>query len=207
LKVLVNTDRLRLPGGGSAELWPPGPQPERRRPPRAIRAEAVRELLQLGVTPIEIRRLVRRIEEESRQRAAEEAWPSQADDRKVLCAVSDLAEALACIFQGASPRARAEIAEAASDPWLPSVLQAQLKQLAGSLRRRTEQPLQPIRREAPRFLPIAVQDVIGHRIGNPSKWPASPFRRACVAAFALTGRTGSPDRAIEAAAQRRAAER
>jgi hypothetical protein len=153
------------------------------------------------VSSLEIRRLLRALTHAAMTMDLRGGWPTLVEDHAVLCAAADLAQGLAEIFQGASPRAQSEFATAAKralgDPAYPDEAQTCLTLFAAALRARTSEKPPQARRQPAVEIVRAVSTVAGHRLGAVSWSDGTPFRRACVAAFALAGRHASPDRAIQ----------
>jgi hypothetical protein len=199
VKVTLDTDKLRLPGAGAG--WEGVADPSRQ---RAGAIEALRELASLGLTGSEVRRLLRRIAVESTANAIVQRWPTVGEDRAVLRAAADLAQALALVLAGASPKAQAEMATAAHlalrDPTYSDRAARDLLHFSVGLRQRIANMPTQGRRKSPVSIVRAVHEVAGSRLGSVTHWPEAPFRRACVAALTLAGRPGFPDNAIKALA-------
>jgi hypothetical protein len=193
VKVSIDTDRLSLPGPVAAGR---SAQPQR----EDLRTAALDELAALGLTPGELEALEETI---NQMRAASDiyaAWPTAVEDHAVVHAVATLAEGLATVVLGASPRARVALDTCAlvglrDANHLERAVQ-DLLALAGTIRaRHAEKPAQ-VRRRPPTHLVRALAAIAGHRLGPVTHAENSPFRLAAEAAFALAGLFGSPERAI-----------
>jgi hypothetical protein len=164
--------------------------------------EACSELAKLGLTSADVQSLVARLTHGSTSSNITDAWPTVGEDRAVLDAAKSLAGALAHILRNASPKAQAEFATAALqstlDAALPNRWASQLQAFASGVERRIDAMPKQARARPATWIVRVVASVVGDKLGVVTKYPDSKFRRACVEAFALAGRTGSPDRAIEA---------
>ena len=197
MKIKVDTSKLALVGPGASGGWESAPAVRRRE-----KLDAVREMRALGLVQIELRRLMRRLANAASARTITDNWPTVGEDRAVLLAAADLSQALAEILLGASPRGQAELAmaalEAVRDTDFPDRASRELRAFAGALHARVAKMPKQSRPHSFTEIIRALIEIAGHRLGSPTTWPESKFRRACVAAFVLAGTPGSPDRAIRA---------
>lgn len=197
MKIRIDTTKLALPGDGAGAEW--GWQSK---VPRAVKLAAVRELIEIGLCPHDVRRLVRRLGDEKTAMGIVLNWPTVTQDKASLKAVVELARGLGVVLADASPRAQAQIATAAltalGDATFPHTLPSELARFAAALQGRIDKMPKQSRREAPKRLVNAVVVIAGQKLGKITTWPESPFRRACVAAFQLAGVSTSPDNAIKA---------
>lgn len=197
MKVIVDTSKLKLPGLGAFTAW------ERPLPVSSPGLQAAcNELAEVGLTAADVQTLVARLTHESTSSSITDAWPTVGEDRAVLAAAQSLAGALAHILRNASPKAQAEFATAALqsalDAALPNRWAGQLQAFASGVERRIGAMPKQARARPATWIVRVVASVVGDKLGAVTKYPGSKFHRACVAAFALAGRAGSPDRAIEA---------
>lgn len=200
MKVSINTDKLHLPGPGSPSAWetpPPGA--------RAADTEVARSTLrELGFSEVEVDQLHKMAIGTQVALKVTEGWPTEGEDRKVIKALAAVIDALGLISQGLSPRAHAEVASVSlqrfGDPNRISSLASELSQsrtLGHYLRSRAATLPVQTRRKPPTQLVRELAAVAAGRLGAPTKGSESPFFKACVAMFALAGRSAAPDRAIE----------
>lgn len=195
MKIKINTSRLQQEHESAAWVTPA-------KVARAERLEAVCELRALGLTSFEVRRLFRRLADEVTAAAIVATWPTVTEDKATLRAAADLAQGLAEVLGRASPRASTELATAGlqglGNCMFPDSAAQDLAKFAAAVRLRIESMPDQTRREAPRRFVRAVRQVAGHKLGAETTYQEAPFRRACVAAFALAGVWTSPDAAIRA---------
>lgn len=199
MKLLIDIDKLHLPGPGSASAWkaPPGT--------RAADTDSARgALLELGFSAQEVDQLHRMAAGTQLALKIVDGWPTEGEDRKVIEALAAVVDALGLISQGLSPRAHAEIAAVSlqrfGDPNRISNLARELSQsrtLGHYLRSRAAALPAQTRRKPPTQLVRELATIAAGRLGTPTKWPESPFYKACVAMFTLAGRPTAPDRAID----------
>lgn len=198
MKIIVDTDKLSLPGPGAGAGWEV--------PTRVSiqnRDSAIDALHKLGLAPHEIERLLAEIGIDAQSHAIMAKWPTVGKDKKALKAVADLSGALAVVLHGLSPKAHAELATAS----LKSLgvvtaaldLERPLMLLSAGLRQRIS-TLPSQSRATPRTqLVRAVWALQSPVLGKPSTWPESEFYKACEQVFVLAGLgNASPDKAIKA---------
>lgn len=180
------------------------------RPPRAdlvtkprvsknLRREAVLGLRKLGLTPIEIRRLMRHIRRLHNTVGMRKAAPTAGADKKRLKVVLELAEHLANAMAGSSRVARAVMTTASVncrfDIRFVRTLEGNLAQLSAELKCLVDAMPDQGRAFSQTGIVDAMYEIVGARLGAVSTWPETEFFRACRHAFKLAGYK-SPHKAI-----------
>lgn len=208
MKISVDTGKLSLPGPSSSGDFVASPHV-----PQKARDDAIAALRALGLTQIELDQLLARIPDACTVNKLVDTWPNQGDDNKALKAAADLAQGLAIVLAGLSPKARAELAHVSNfslrDVNAAGNLIPTLNTLAGGLQHRISQLPKQSRAKPRTNLVRLVYELQSDRLGVPNKWSESPFYKACQQIFVLAGQATfpanggeakpySPDRAIEA---------
>jgi hypothetical protein len=207
MKINVDTGKLNLPGPSSGGFVTSPCVPENER------THAINCLLELGLSQAEIDHLLASIPDAHTVNKLVDTWPNQGDDNKALKAAADLAQGLAMVLAGLSPKARAELSHVSHfdlrDVNAAKNLIPTLNTLAGGLRHRVSQLPKQSRAKPKTNLVRLVYGLQSARLGAPVWWPESPFYIACQQVFVLAGQATfnakgakpySPDRAIKALA-------
>ena len=200
MKIKIDTGKLALPGPNAADwVVPEKVTSERRAKDRQL---ALEQLAALGLAQAEIDNLLSRIDDDNASHKVIAGWPTVGADKAALLAAADLAQALATVLDGLSPRAHAEALTASLKAFgnvdARIVLSRSARLLAAAMHLRIENlPTQS--RNRPRTQLARMVYALGPDVlGQPTTGPESPFYRACQQVFILAGQHSSPDNAIKA---------
>ena len=200
MKIKIDTGKLALPGPNAADwVVPEKVTSERRAKDRQL---ALEQLAALGLAQAEIDNLLSRIDDNNASHKIITGWPTVGADTVALQAAADLAQALATVLDGLSPRAHAEAATASlmalGDVHAATSMSKAARVLSAALHLRIKGLPAQSRRKPMTQLARMVYGLGPDVLGQPTTWQESRFYIACQQVFILAGHSSSPDNAIKA---------